>query len=284
MKRRTKLLIAKTKRPLRVAKKFIVRLLRDMDATNTTVLAAGISYFCALAFFPTFAAALAIASIVITPDQVVAVVENVNIYLPRDIAALITSQLEVQSGRYTGNIIVVAIALGISLFGASAAVQNTVRSLNAIYKVKETRNIIKIRALSVMMLICALLVAGVVLVVLAVDRYMVALGVPSLLVEVVIVGRWPLLVVLMCLAFTALYYFGPNHARRQWRWINWGAIVATVVWLVVTVGLFVYTRIFSTYNESYAFFAGIIVLMVWFNLSAIAVLIGGHIDRRIQPR
>lgn len=280
MKRRNTSPTVALKRSLRSSKKFAVRLLADMNKTNTMVLAAGISYFCALAFFPMFAAGLAIASIVITPDQVVAAVEAINAYLPRDIAALITSQLEVQSGRFGGNVIVAAIAIGISLFGASAAVQNTIRSLNVVYRVKETRNIVKTRALSIAMLVCALLIIAVVLSLLIVDRYMVAWGVPSLLVEVMIVARWPLLIALMSLAFTALYYYGPNHPRRQWRWVNRGAIVATIGWLVVTIGLFIYTRFFSTFNESYAFFAGIIVLMVWFNLSAIALLIGGHINRR----
>lgn len=269
-----------TARSWRASKKFIARLLDDMNSTNTMVLAAGISYFCALAFFPMFAAALAIASIVITPDQVMAVVENINAYLPRDIAALITSQLEVQSGRFGGNVIVATIAIGISLFGASAAVQNTIRSLNSIYRVKETRNIFKTRVLSIVMLVCGLLIIAVVLSLLIVDRYMVSWGVPLLLVEVVLIVRWPLLIVLMSLAFTALYHFGPNHPQRKWRWVNPGAVIATFIWLVVTIGLFVYTRFFSTFNESYALFAGIIVLMVWFNISAVAVLIGGHINRR----
>ncbi len=265
-------------------KKWISRLLDDINTSNTMVLAAGISYFCSLAFFPLFAVGLAVASIVIAPHQVVAVVENIYIYLPNDIASLVSSQLEAQSGRYGGNIVIAVIAIAISLFGASAAVVNTIRSLNVLYKVKETRNIVKMRALSILILVCALLLLSAVLLLLVVDRYMVEWGVSALLVEIMIVVRWPLLFVMMVLAFTALYYYGPNRPRVAWRWVNWGAIAATVIWLLVTLGLFAYTRLFPTFNESYTLFAGIIVLMIWFNLSALALLIGGHINQRLHRR
>lgn len=281
---RTKNLHTSIRWSWRQTKKWIARLLDDMNTSNTVVLAAGISYFCSLAFFPLFAAGLAIASIVIAPHQVIAAVENVNTYLPSDIAALVASQLEAQSGRYEGNIIIATIAIAISLFGASAAVQNTIRSLNVLHGVKETRNIVKIRALSFLMLVCALLLISVVLSLLVVDRYMVAWGIPELLVEVMIVIRWPVLVGLMILAFTTLYHYGPNRPRAEWRWINWGAIAATLLWLVVTLGLFAYTRFFPTFSQSYTLFAGIIVLMMWFNLSALALLIGGHINQRLLKK
>lgn len=259
-----------------------MRMLDDMNTSNTMVLAAGISYFCALAFFPLFAAGLAIATIVITADQAEAAIRNINMYLPRDIAALLSSQLAEQTGRYSGGVIVASLAIAVSLFGASAAMANTIRSLNVIYKVKETRHIVKMRARSVIMLLCALMVITVILALLIIDRYMVMWGVPSLLVEIVIFVRWPVMLLLMGLAFTVLYRYGPNRPRAKWHWASWGASAATLLWLIATLGLFAYTRMFATFDESYTLFAGIIVLMIWFNLSALALLIGGHINHRVE--
>lgn len=256
----------------------------DMGTSNTSVLAAGIAYNAALAFFPSFAATLAIASIVIPPDQVADVVQQVNVYLPQDIAGLVSIQLEAQAGNHSGNIIVATIAILISLFGASAAIESTLRSLNVAYGVQETRNIVKLRAVSLLMLIAALLVAMIIAVLLVLDDYMAGWGVPIWLVETIGVVRWPLLVAIMSVVFAALYRYGPNRPRTKWRWVSWGAAIGTALWLLVTVLLFLYTRYFSSFSESYTLFAGIIVLMMWFNFSALALLIGAHVNARLEGK
>lgn len=262
----------------------IAEVFNDMNAGNTMTLAAGIAYFAALAFFPLFAASFAIASIVIAQEQVATVVRELNVYLPQDIAALITAQLEAQSGKSSGNFVVAVIAIGIAVFGASAAVENTLRSLNIAYGVRETRSLVKLRGVSIVVLVLALVFAACIALLLIVDDYMIGWGVPASLVEVIGVVRWPLLLVMVSWGFAALYRYGPDRPRAKWRWASWGATIATTLWLVATSGLFLYTRYFATFSESYTLFAGIVVLMVWFNLSALALLIGAHINARLETK
>jgi membrane protein len=256
----------------------------DMGASNTAILAAGIAYNAALAFFPSFAAGLAIASILIAPEQVAEVVRQVNAYLPRDIAGLVTVQLEAQAGKHSGNFIVAAIAIAISLFGASAAIESTLRSLNVAYGVAETRNIVKLRIISICILLITLAIAAIVAVLLVAGDYMAEWGVPLWLVDAMAFVRWPLLVVVMSLAFAALYRYGPDRPRAKWRWVSWGAGISTTLWLLITVLLFLYTRYFSSFSDSYTLFAGIIVLMMWFNFSALALLIGAHVNARLEGK
>lgn len=258
--------------------------LSDMNERNTMTLAAGIAYFAALAFFPSFAAVIAIASMMISTDQVASVVREVNAYLPADIAGLLSSQLEAQAGKFGGNFVVAIIAIVVALFGASAAAENTLRSLNVAYGVIETRNIVKLRIVSFVVLICILLFAVCLAFLLIVDDYMVGWGVPVQLVDVVGIIRWPLLLALVSAGFAALYRYGPNRPRAKWRWASWGAVFATGIWLLATVGLFLYTRYFATFSSSYSLFAGIVVLMIWFNLSAVALLIGAHINARLESK
>ena len=258
--------------------------LSDMNTGNTMTLAAGIAYFAALAFFPLFAATFAISSIIIPEAQVATVVRELNAYLPQDIAGLITAQLEAQSGKSGGNFVVAIIAIGIALFGASAAVENTLRSLNVAYGVKETRNIVKLRGVSIVVLVLALVYAVCIALLLIIDDYMIGWGVPASLVELVGIVRWPLLLLMVSWGFAALYRYGPDRPRAKWRWASWGATIATALWLLATSGLFLYTRYFATFSESYTLFAGIVVLMVWFNLSALALLIGGHINARLEGK
>lgn len=256
----------------------------DMNAGNTMTLAAGIAYFAALAFFPSFAAMFAIASILIPQEQVAHIIGEVNVYLPQDIAGLVTVQLENQTDKHSGNIIFAIIAIAIALFGASAAAENTLRALNVAYGVRETRNIVKLRAVSIVVLVLALVFAVCVGVLLIIDDYMVKWGVPAQLVDIVALIRWPLLFVMVSGGCAALYRYGPDRPRAKWRWASWGAVLATCIWLAVTIGLFLYTRYFATFSNSYTLFAGIILLMVWFNLSAIALLIGAHVNARLEGK
>lgn len=270
--------------PWRSHRSVVREVLGDMNDGNTMVLAAGIAYFAALAFFPSFALALAVASIMITPEQVAAVVRDINVYLPPDLAGVVTTQLEAQAGKFGGNLVIAVIAVVISLIGASAATENTLRSLNVAYRVRETRNLVKLRALSVLVLLLALLFAVVVAALLIVDDYMVGWGVPATLVDVISVLRWPLLLVLVSWACAALYRYGPNRPRAKWRWVSWGATIATALWLVTTAILFAITRYTATFQASYTLFAGIILLLVWFNFSALALLIGAHVNARLESK
>lgn len=254
----------------------------DMNTSNTALLAAAIAYFCALAFFPLFTVSLAVASLAISPEQVESVVEQVNTYLPQDIASLVSSQLQAQAGKQADNIIIAIIAIGVSLFGASAALQNTIRSLNVIYKVKETRNTVRLRLLSITALVIGMLLMALVIGLLVIDEYMINLGVPAALVTTVDIVRWPLLLGIMITAYTLLYRYGPNRSRIRWRWASWGALAATLIWFVITIGFFAYMRLVPAFGSSYALFAGIVVLMMWFNFSALALLIGAHINARIE--
>lgn len=247
-------------------------------------LAAGIAYFAALAFFPSFAAMFAIATMIITPEQAAAVIQNVNAFLPSDIAHLVTAQLDAQGDRVAGSAAFALVAIIIALFGASAAVENTFRSLNIAYGVVEKRNLVKLRALSMVTLVGVLLFVAVVMVLLVIGEYMVAWGVPKELVWTVAIVRWPLLLVMVSGGFALLYQYGPDRPHAKWRWVSWGAGLATGLWFIATLGLFVYTRYFTTFSAAYTLFAGIVVLMVWFNFSALALLIGAHVNRRLERR
>lgn len=266
-------------------RKLLVQVMGDMNRSNTMVLAAGVSYFAALAFFPTFAAALAIASVVVTPDQVASVVEAINVYLPKDIASLISIQLDTQTnGGQGGNIAVALAAIGISLFGASAAIENTLRSLNVAYGLIESRNPVKLRMLSVWILLSAIPFAAVVMVLLVIGDYMIGWGVPSGLVVAVELLRWPLLVIMVSCLVAILYRYGPSHRSSEWRWASPGVMVATALWTCVTVGFFVYMRLFPSFGNSYTVAAGIVVLMIWINVSVLALLVGAHVNARLEKK
>ena len=128
--------------------RWVGQLLDDMNTKNTGVLAAGAAYFAVLAFFPLVAAAVAIAALIIGPGHVDVVTAGLGHYVPRDIASLLTTQIELASNQPSGSIAVAVIAIILAIFWASGFIENLARALGAVYGLRETRHPLRIKARS----------------------------------------------------------------------------------------------------------------------------------------
>ena len=90
--------------------------------------------------------------------------------------------------------------------------------------------------------------------------------------------RWIVALVLINLLFSMLYFFAPNRKSPRWRWTSTGAVVATVLWAMVSFGFSIYTTDFSSYDKTYGAFAGVAILVFWLYLTGLAILVGGEIN------
>jgi membrane protein len=86
----------------------------------------------------------------------------------------------------------------------------------------------------------------------------------------------------MNLLFSLLYYLAPNRQRSNWQWTSPGAIFATVLWAVVSLGFSFYTSSFGSYGATYGAFAGVAILIFWLYLTGLAILIGGEVNAAFE--
>jgi membrane protein len=63
-----------------------------------------------------------------------------------------------------------------------------------------------------------------------------------------------------------------------------GALVGTGLWLAATLGFRVYVSQFGRYDQTYGVVGGIIVLLLWLYLTALAILFGGEVAATLQQR
>jgi membrane protein len=254
-----------------------------LGSKNLSVLAAGIAYYSTLAIFPLLAAGVAIAALLITPEQLQSLVDTAEAYLPGDISGVIAAQLETLVARRTDNLLAAGVAIVIALFSASGASKNLVIASNVAYGVKESRGWLMQQILGIMWTISGILFGFIVALLLAVNQAALEhFGVPPSIGMFILYGRW--LVILLCtiLGLAIFYRYGPNRPSTRWEWVSWGAVIATIVWLAATALFFAYVQNFGNYAQSYSLFAGIIVLMVWLNLSALIVLLGAEVNHRLE--
>jgi membrane protein len=93
--------------------------------------------------------------------------------------------------------------------------------------------------------------------------------------------QWPLAVLLTTVGIAVVNYFAPD-VRQEWRWTIPGSIFGTILWLVTSLAFKVYVARFANYNETYGAIGGVMVLMLWFYLSGLAILVGAEMNAEIE--
>lgn len=263
-------------------------LLETKDAIfdkNLMMLASAVAYGGTLAFFPLVVASVAIASIIISPEQISDVVEAIGVYLPSDIAGLLSAQLTNAIDNKSANTLVAVAAIALALFGVSGAMSSLVNALNVAYETKETRNFIKARLVSIALTAMMILGLLIILPLIALGGDMLRyFGAPETFVVIFSVLRWLILALVMVFGLAVIYRYAPDRKNAPWQWVSWGAIMATILWMLITVVFFIYVQHFSRFSDSYSLFAGIIVLMMWLNFSGLVILIGAEVNRQLEKR
>jgi membrane protein len=79
-----------------------------------------------------------------------------------------------------------------------------------------------------------------------------------------------------------LYKVAPHRENPMFRWVTWGAVVATIIWLIGSAGFSYYVDNFGNYNKTYGALAGVIVLNLWLFLTNFTVLLGAEINSEME--
>ena len=260
------------------------RAMAEVKEDNVTLLAAGVAFYAMLAIFPAIIAVVTVYGLVADPNQVEAQVSEFAKSLPAGADQLLTEQLQnvVSAGRQSLSIGLV-VSLAAVLWTASGGVQGLVKGLNIVYDEKETRGFLKLRGLSLLLTLGAILVAVIALALIAVFPAVIDnLGLGRAGELAASIARWIVLALLVLVALAVVYRSAPDRANPRWRWVSWGAVVALVLWLLGSIGFSWYVDNFGKYNQTYGALASVIILLLWLYLSAFAVLLGAEFDAEIE--
>lgn len=144
-------------------------------------------------------------------------------------------------------------------------------AINAAYDEDETRGFLRRRGMALALTLGAIVFLVLSFVGVALLPAIVAgtsLGSPGRIAVGVI--RWVLLLALGIVGLAVLYRHGPDRDDARWRWVSPGAILATALWLVASIGFSIYTANFGKYNETYGALGAVVVVMLWLFITAVA--------------
>jgi len=246
-------------------------------------LAQQVSYSSLLAFFPAVVALVALLGLVNAYDDLQ---RFLNPVAPGAVTQLI-EQLSQDSGGGGGSVVALVVGVFGAVWAASGAMNAIVKSVNKAYDRLETRPFWKVRAVSIILVVLTgVVTAGMLL--------MIVMGgiVGNAIAERAHFGsaftwiwdlvRWPLAFCIVLLLFAVIYYLAPNKDQRNWKWVTAGSVVGGVMWLALS-GLFaVYTSLSDSYTKTYGTLAGGIILLLWLNYTAWAILFGAELNSELD--
>ncbi len=255
----------------------------EAKTDNVPLLAAGMAYYAFLAIFPGLIAAVLIYALVADPAQIAEQVNNLGSALPAEIRQTITDQITLAESRGAGWGAVIAILL--ALFSASGGVGNMMTAINTAYDEEETRGFVKKRAIALALtagaIVFLLVVVGLVAVLPGVLQFLGTSLLVTILIQVV---RWALIVVVIAVALAVLYRYAPDRDAPKVRWTSVGAAIATVLWILASVGLSLYVSNFGSYAKTYGALAGIVILLLWLFITSYAILLGAEINAESEQQ
>lgn len=265
-------------------KDVLVRTKREVKNDNISIVAAGVAFYAFLAIFPALAALIAIYGLVADPADVQRQAEPLTGAVPGGVQELMREQmarLAGESGRSLG--LGALFGILVALWSANKGTSALVTALNIAYDEEEKRGFFRKTATTL-----GLTVGGVFFGALAVGLVVVIpallgrVGLGNIAATLIQWLRWPMLAAAVLFALAVVYRYGPSRDRPQWRWVSWGSVVATALWLLASAGFSFYVSRFGSYNETYGSVAAIAILLFWFFLSAYIVILGAELNAEME--
>jgi membrane protein len=260
------------------------RTARETVQDDALGVSAQLAYYFFLALFPALLGLVALASLFPLEHFTDDLTRMMAPFVPTQIVELIRRHLlQIAAGEDAE-----LFSLGIAgaLWSSSAATAAVISAMNRAYDLEDTRPWWKKRLTAILLTVglavfilvsFTLVVAGPEIA----DALAARLGLGWAFAVAWKILQWPLIFLLVATAMGLVYYFAPD-AEQDWVWITPGAVLATSLWLIASLGFRFYVVNFGNYEAAYGTIGGIIVLLLWFYLSGLVMVIGAEMNSEIE--
>lgn len=259
---------------------------REFREDNLTDWAAALTYYGVLSIFPALIVLVSILGL-IGSSVTDPLLKNLTSFTPGPARQILASAFQgLSASRGGAGVLFIAGLLG-ALWSASGYVGGFMRASNAIWDAPEGRPVWKTvpLRLGVTIVMLILLTASAVAVVVTgplADRVGKLIGLAGAFVTAWDIGKWPVLVVIVSLMFSILFYSAPNVRQPSFRWLTPGGVVAVLLWMLASAAFALYVAKFGSYNKTYGTLGGIIVFLVWLWISNVAILLGAELNAELE--
>src|SRR5215218_7343436 len=264
----------------------IKRAVKESIADGITDSAAAIAYYGFTAIPALSLIAVGVFSLIAGQDAINTVVDKVGTVAPQEAVKLLEDSLD-RTTQGGGGITLILVGGAVAVWTATGAMTAVMRALNRAYDRDESRPFVRQRlaalAMLVFIMIAFVLAFGLLVLGPKLSGWVGdAVGAKGAVVWIWWLGQWPILAIALLLAFAVVLYLGPNVEHPRWDFLSIGAVVALVVWLAASGAFAIYVANFGSYNKAWGALAGVVIMLTWLWLSALALLFGAEVNAEAE--
>lgn len=174
----------------------------------------------------------------------------------------------------------------LALFFSTSGVNSLIDAFNQTAHEIETRSFFKQQLISVALVLIVFIVVGIAVA-------LITLGPPVLhflansgiisggwILYLIAWSRWMIIAAMFLFAFSFLYYLAPA-GRNKFRFMSAGSLLSTILTIAASAAFNYYVNHFSHYNTLYGSIGTLMIIMIWINFNALAVIIGFELNASI---
>jgi membrane protein len=262
----------------------VKRVAAETVSDHMTTNAASCAFYAMLALFPAISVLISLYGLILDPLTVETQLHPLRDVLPPAAYDMVAQRVHDLAAK--GNTALTwraALGLLVALWSATAGTKALMMALNIAYEEKETRSFVRFNLVAI-----GLTLGGIVGVTLALS---IIVGVPAALQLdelgpstglAVRVISFSLLLGFVVLGLAVLYRLCPAREEAKWRWVTPGSILAAVLWILVSLAFSFYVANFGSYDAAYGSLGAVVVVLLWFYLSAFVVMLGAELNAELE--
>ena len=251
--------------------------------------AAGMAFYWFLAIFPAIIAGVGVLSLMdLAASTVDDISDAVATALPGSASKVLTDALDAAANRPRGTSVVATIVgLVVAIWSASAGMVALQAGCNVAYDVPQDRKFLHKRGIALLLVVVTGVLAGIATTFIVFgeplgDALRDNLPFGDAFVVLWTLLRWAVGILALIVLFACLYSIAPYRETPRWTWVTPGGVIATVAWLLASLAFSFYVSNVGTYQETYGSLTGVVVLLLWLYLSALAVVAGAELNAELE--
>jgi membrane protein len=260
------------------------RTLTEFSEDNLSDWAAALTYYGLLSLFPALIALVGLLGLVGNPHSTTQTITQIVTKIgPSSAAQTFSGPIQsITSHKSTAGIMGI-VGIAAALWSASGYIGAFMRASNVIYETPEGRPIWKLRPLQLLVTLVMLLLLALVALALVLSGPIVTavagpLGVSGSAVSVWNIAKWPVLLIIVIVMFSVLFYAAPNVKLAGFKWVTPGSLFAVIVWLIASAAFAFYVANFGSYDKTYGTLGGVVAFLVWMWITNSALLLGMELN------
>jgi membrane protein len=256
----------------------------EMDRDHVSIMAAGIAFYALLSIFPGMSALISVYGLVADPITIENQLSSLSGILPQEALKLLSDQLHALVAAPRDKLgFGLVVSLVLALWSATSGTGALMQTLTVTFEEQENRGVLsfygRVIALTLgiglFALLSLFLIAGI-------PAIIGSLPLSELWRDRISLIRWPLLAILALVAMGVLYRYAPARRNPCWHCFSAGTIGAAVLWLVGSAGFSFYVARFSSYDKTYGSLGAVVILLMWFYVTAYIILAGAELNSEIE--